>query len=112
MVEYLTIFGDVVSYQSAPELKFIKLCESLGIKILNGPVLDYKLNGKWHKYNTDFLIFQDIGKRIIEIKRKHKWWFMDLQTGRLKEKVKSTIAYSKLYNYLPYKIVFGDNYGF
>ena len=93
-------------------MKFIQLCESHGIKILNGPVLDYEMDNKPHKYFTDFLIFQDVGTRIIEIKRKHKWWFRDLNSGRLIEKVKSAIEYSKLHNYLPYKIIFEDNYGF
>jgi len=108
LIEYKTIFGDLIHYQSIPELQFIKACEANGTRILNGPVLNYTLCGKNHKYFSDFLVSENSGKRIVEIKRKHVWWYRDLKSGMMKEKARSAILYSQKNKFLPYKILFGD----
>lgn len=103
---YITIFGNEVHYQSKPELEFIKFCEKYNIKISNGPFLKYKINNKNRIYYSDFLITEEMGRRIIEIKRKHGWYKRELKSGVIKAKARAAIAYSKQNNYLPYKILF------
>ena len=105
-IKYKTIFGDVVIYQSAPELEFIQSCEHKNIRILNGPKIRYSFNNKIKIYYADFIIFDTNGSRIIEVKRTHKWWFQELASGKIKAKTKAAIKYSKDNGYLPYKILF------
>ncbi len=104
--QYMTIFNDNIVYQSLPELAFIKLCESRGLRILNGPVLPYILDEKNRMYYSDFLISDTKSQRIVEIKRKHEWWFSGLKSGEIKAKTKCAIKFSKENGYLPYKIIF------
>jgi hypothetical protein len=106
MLEYFTIFGDTINYQSMSELEFIKICELKGIRVLNGGSIPYILDGKLRMYFVDFKIFEPHGIRLIEVKRKHVWWFRDLKSGMIREKAKSAISFSKLNNFLPYKILF------
>lgn len=41
IISYHTIFGDTITYQGNLELKFIKICEEKGVRILNGPEIHY-----------------------------------------------------------------------
>ncbi len=84
----------------------------LGIEIDNGDVISYYFNNKLHKYYVDFKIKdKETGQwRLIEIKRKHKWFRDELKSGKLLAKVKSAQEFSKNNNYLPYKMLFNDNY--
>ena len=104
--EYITKFGDNIYYQSIPELEFIKFCESKNIQILDGDIISYELNGKNRKYFVDFKIIESTGIRLVEIKRKHPWWFSGLKSGEIKAKTKCAIKFSKENGYLPYKIIF------
>jgi hypothetical protein len=104
--KYKTIFENIIHYQSIPELLFIKWCELKNIKIQDGPSIVYELNNKRKIYYSDFLIEELTGKRIIEIKRKHLWWYQDIKSGQVRSKAKAAIKYSKENKYLPYKILF------
>lgn len=109
LTEYNTIFGDVVYYQSIPELNFIKFCEASGTRILNGDTIEYTSNNKLRKYRIDFKIIDTSGiPRLIEIKRKHKWWYKSLADGTMLSKCRSAQKYSKDMGFLPYKIIFHD----
>ena len=104
--KYITIFGNEILYQSKTELKFIKRCENNNIRISNGPSIPYDFAGHVKIYHSDFIIEDNNGGRIVEIKGKHKWWFQDLASGKIKAKAKAAIKYSKENGYLPYKILF------
>jgi hypothetical protein len=101
-----TKFNDVVSYQSNAELDYIKECDKLDIRILNGNRLDYYHNNVHHLYFVDFKIKDGEQWRLIEIKSKHIWWQNDLKTGLAVDKIRAAVEYSKLNNYLPFKIKF------
>jgi len=104
---YTNKFGVCLSYQTKLELKFIKKCDSLNLYLENGDVIDYKFKGKHRKYFCDFKVLEDNGKfRLIELKGKHIWWERDKRSGKIREKAKAAIKFSKSKNYNPYKIVF------
>lgn len=103
---YITKWNHVVKYQSESELEFIKFCEEKDIFIQDGPRISYTHNNSNKIYYSDFLIEEKANFRIVEIKRKHKWWFQDLKTGVIKSKANAAIKYSKEHGYLPYKILF------
>ena len=104
--QYTTKFNDIVTYQSKAELEFIVLCEFNNIKILDGPSISYIFKNKNKTYHSDFVIFENNAWRIVEIKRKHPWWFKDLKRGIIRAKVNSAIKFSRDKNYKPYKILF------
>lgn len=104
--DYILKNGNFIRYQSQSELEFIQFCENKNILIRNGPILDYQLYGKTHVYYVDFIITDSVGTRLVEIKRKHQWWFRDVKSGKIKAKTKAAISYSKKMGYLPYKILF------
>jgi len=103
---YLTVFGNEIFYQSKPELEFIHLCEINNIFIQNGPAIGYMIDNKSRMYFVDFEIVDDSGRRLVEIKRKHQWWYQDLKSGVIREKAKAAIRFSKENKFLPYKILF------
>lgn len=50
-------YGDTeMTYQGTYELDFLEFCLSNKINVKNGPVIDYFLDGKDRKYNSDFYI--------------------------------------------------------
>lgn len=104
--KFKTSFGDTLNYQTKPELKFIKECQRNNIKVLNGEKIPYWFNDKDREYFCDFKILENDTWRLIEIKQKHKWWFDDLRSGKIKAKSMAAIKYSKENNFLPYKIIF------
>lgn len=103
---YKTSFGDEVKFQTRPELRFIKTCESSGFRVLNGDKINYTFNKKNRVYFCDLKVFENGKWRLVEIKQKHKWWFNDLYSGKIKAKARAAIEFSKKLNYLPYKIKF------
>ena len=106
--KYETIFNDVITYQSNLELQFIKTCEELNIKILNGPKIPYRVVEKNYdiKYYVDF--FLPDFKMIIELKANHVWHRNQLKSGLWNAKQKAAEEYSKN-NGLLYKILFQED---
>lgn len=97
-----------LTYQTKPELNFIEYCMKNNIEIKNGNRIPYYFNAEKHYYFVDFKI-KDKGTkrwRLIEIKAKHKWYYDDLKSGKLLAKVRAAQEFSKLNNYLSYKILF------
>ena len=104
--KYLTKFNTTLHYQTKPELRFIEYCERNKIIICDGDKISYYFNNKKRVYFCDFKIKENNTWRLIEIKKKHKWWYSELASGKMKEKIKAAIQFSKNNNYLPYKIKF------
>jgi hypothetical protein len=104
--KYETKFGDIITYQSKFEKEFIKNCEELNIKILDGINVDYELKGKKHKYRIDFLLPDH--NLLIELKGNHIWHRNQLQSGVWKVKQTEAEKYS-LKNNLIYKLLFQEN---
>lgn len=71
--EYESVFG-ILTYQTKPELDFVKFCETQDIFIKDGPSIDYDL--------VDF----ETENYLIEIKFSHIWYFEDLKSGKIKVK--------------------------
>jgi len=103
--QYTTKFNDTIRYQTKPELKYIKKCEKDNIRIINGERIPYILNCVNHVYFCDFKIFENNKWRLVEIKQKHKWFYNELKSGKLRAKTKAAIQFSKQHNYLPYKLI-------
>lgn len=106
LIKYTTKFGTNIHYQSKAELRFIIYCDDNNIHIEDGDVIEYTHNDKMHKYFIDFKIKENEKWRLIEIKKKHMWWFQGLENGTINAKILSAIQYSKNNSYLPYKIKF------
>ena len=104
--EYKTIYNNTIHYQSKSELNFIKHCEVNNIHIEDGDTINYIHNNKKHKYYVDFKIKEKDKWRLIEIKKKHMWWYQGLNNGSINAKIKGAVEYSRKHNYLPYKIKF------
>ena len=99
--------GREIHYQSGAELVFILKCESMGIEIYDGDVVMYDMDNVSHRYYVDFKIKEPDGKfRLIEIKKKHKWWYESIESGVMLAKCKAVQAFSSANNYHPYKIIF------
>lgn len=99
--------GRTIRYQSLPELAYIKYCEDYNIWIDNGDKIPYlENNDKKHFYFVDFKIKENDKYRLIEIKGKTKWYYESLKNGTFLLKIKAAQHYSKINNYLPYKIIF------
>jgi hypothetical protein len=103
-----SINDKIIYYQTKPELEFIEYCVKNNIEIKNGPSLIYYLNNKKHYYFVDFEIKINNKSRLIEIKRKHCWWYKELKNGKILNKTISAQKYSKENDYLPYKILFNN----
>jgi hypothetical protein len=104
--KYKTKFGDNITFQSNLEKDFIMKCESLGIIILDGVVINYNINGKNHKYRVDFLLPNH--NLLIEIKGNHIWHRNQLNSGVWKMKQDAAEKYSQL-NGLTYKLLFQED---
>lgn len=104
--EYKTIFGNIIHYQSKPELAFIKECENKNIEIWNGEYIRYFLNNKKRYYYVDFKIKKKEKFQLIEIKGKNPYYYASLEDGTFDAKCKAARKYSKDNNYLPYKLIF------
>lgn len=103
--EYQLKDDRIISYQSKPELLFIKKCENDNIYIENGDIIDYKFNNKIHRYYIDFKIKEENKWKLVEIKGKHNWFFGDLNSGKLESKFNSAVKYSEDNNYLDYILI-------
>jgi len=104
---YVTIFNDIITYQSNLELEFIKKCENLNVKILNGPKIPFNFQNKKNiKYYVDF--FLPDFNMIIEIKANHIWHRNQLKNGLWSAKQNAAEEYSKS-NKITYKILFQED---
>lgn len=66
--------GTKVLWQSIPERRFIEWCEEHGIRVQNGPNIEYEFQGSKHIYKVDFEL-PDL-KVLVEIKDNHCWHLM------------------------------------
>lgn len=99
--------GSLIWYQSKLQLSFIELCQKNNIHIENGDVIPYMFNGKLRNYYVDFKIKNKNGRyQLIQIKSKHKWFYQDLNSGMLKEKILKANQYCKEKMYQRYRILF------
>ena len=85
--------GNIITYQSKMELKFIKDCIESNIEIEDGDIINYRHKNKDHKYFVDFKIKIDNKWRLIEIKGTHKWYYEALASGVLEAKNKAVKLY-------------------
>jgi len=88
--------GDILTYQSKLELKFINWCNSNNIIVKNGPNINYVFNDKNKKYRVDFQI-NDI---LIEIKDFHIWHKNQVESGLWKAKEDAVNNYTKKYFFI------------
>jgi len=77
-------------YQTKPELKFIKHCLNNNIEIKDGPSIYYNFKNS-RLYLTDF----ETDKYIVEIKSSHKWYYEDLESGKLEAKNEAAMKYAQ-----------------
>lgn len=103
--KYTTKFGDSISYQSDLELVFVQSCEENDIRILNGDRVKYQFIGKTKYYFVDFKIFYEEKWQLIEIKAPHKWYFEDIESGKLDAKIKFAQEYSITNGYHPFLLL-------
>jgi transposase-like protein len=89
--KFKTKHGNIIHYQTNPELDFIKTCENLGVRIYDGPQIDYFYNNSNHKYLIDF----ETDKYLIEIKSSHIWYKNNLKNGKIDSKIKSAELYAE-----------------
>jgi hypothetical protein len=100
--KYTTSFNDEITIQGSYEEKFVSLCESENIRIINGPCVPYLFNGKAHKYFVDFQIFQDNQWRLIEIKSSY---YYEKYKERVSAKSSAAKNWSTKNNYLDYSLI-------
>jgi hypothetical protein len=91
--DYESKFG-LLTYQTKPELEFIKFCETNNIFVKDGPLIDYSINNKHYKYKIDF----ETVKFLIEIKNSHCWYFEDLKNGIIDIKNEAAQKYAASIN--------------
>ena len=103
---YVTKFGDIITYQSKLEHNFILMCEKLNIKILNGFTIDYIFKNKNHKYRIDFFLPEH--KLLVELKSNHIWHRTQLNSGVWFVKQTTAEKYSSENN-LTYKLLFQED---
>jgi predicted RNA-binding Zn-ribbon protein involved in translation (DUF1610 family) len=96
------IYGDNVVYQSKPEIKLINHCNSKNILIKNGPIIDYKFDGKDKKYKVDFDI--PIHKILVEVKDMHIWHIEQIESGKWVAKERAAKNWSSKNGYQYYLI--------
>ena len=97
--KYSTKFGDLVSYQSNLQLQYIKQCQLNDIRILNGDIIPYFIDGIKHLYYCDFKIFNQGKWHLVEIKGDHSWYKQELYNGLLHKKIEAANEHSKKNNY-------------
>lgn len=102
---YTTKFGDKITIQGSYEEKFVKLCEDNNIRIVNGPCIDYLINGEQHKYFVDFIIYQNDKPRLVEIKS--SYYFEEYKEQCL-AKAEAAIKWSQKYQYLDYALLIDE----
>ena len=99
------INNEVITYQSAPELRLIDFCNKNNILIENGPTVSFYFNDKKRKYRIDYYIPKL--NILIEIKGNHIWHQEQIISGRWELKEKAANDYAN-YNNLQYFLVFDD----
>jgi transcription elongation factor Elf1 len=104
--KYINIYGDIITYQSQLEKKFIDECENIGIKVLNGNLIKYVHNNVNHTYRIDFYL-PDFNY-LIEIKGNHIWHRNQIKTGIWKSKQTSAEKFAKKNNNT-YKLLFQED---
>lgn len=99
-------YNDSLTYQSSPELKFIELCISNGINIVNGFEIPYWFKNKDRTYITDFYL-PDY-KYIVEIKARNIFYKNDLMSGKAEAKASAATNFGKQHG-MKYKLIFDTN---
>lgn len=84
---------------SSFEEKFILKCFELKIPIKRGPIIKYVWDGKIRYYFVDFEINKNKKKYLIELKGTHKWYYEELNNGKLFAKNQAVLAYINKSNY-------------
>lgn len=97
------ISGEIINYQSNPELDLIDFYNSNNIIISNGPNIDFKFDNKDRKYRVDFYIKSF--NMLIEIKDNHIWHRKQVESGIWQAKENSAKKYC-VENDLEYKLIF------
>jgi len=94
-IRHLTLAnGKRLRWQSVPERRFIEWCEEYGLEIENGPIIQYTLAGKHHKYLVDFAL--PTLKRLVEIKDNHVWHQQQVAKGKFSAKNAATNEWSQV----------------
>jgi hypothetical protein len=96
----------LILYQSKLELKFINWCNTMNIKLLNGPIIPYIFNNINRKYKVDF----QIKKILIEIKDNHIWHQNDIKSGKWQAKEDAVKQLIKINQYDDYYLINPDNW--
>lgn len=94
-----------ITYQSNPELEFIKQCIDNNIEIHNGDHVKYLFDNKLRYYHVDFKIKINDKFQLIEIKGLTPWYYSQLESGMLDAKINAAKQYSNDNGYLPYKMI-------
>jgi len=89
--------GTSLIINSSFEEKFIRICELLNIEIKRGPTVKYYWNNKIYFYFVDFEIIKNGVKHLIELKGTHKWYYEELNNGKLEAKNQSVLAYLSIH---------------
>lgn len=84
---------------SSFEEKFILKCYELSILIKRGPLLKYIWDEKSRIYFVDFEIIKNNKKYLVELKGTHKWYYEELNNGKLYAKNDAAKAYIIKNNY-------------
>lgn len=89
--------GNQIIVNSSFEEKFITICEDMNINIKRGPIIKYFWNKINKLYFIDFEIEKNNIKYLVELKGTHKWYYEELNNGKLNAKTEATKAYLNVY---------------
>jgi hypothetical protein len=104
---YTNCNGEKVLYQSKHQLNFIKKCNDINLKVVNGPYVTYEHDGKQRKYKVDFAI--PSLRLLIECKDNHHWHKDNLNTGKWQEKERAALNLVHSGEYVEFIMVFPKN---
>jgi len=102
----VNINNDKIMYQSKLEKKFIEWCGNNNILVKNGPIVNYKFDGKDKIYKVDF----EIKNFLIEIKDFHIWHKNQVESGKWKAKEDSAREYVKKNEYIDFFMITPQNW--
>lgn len=100
-------YEDELSYQGNTELKFIEICKSHHIPVINGETVEYYFNGRTHHYRIDFYL--PTLKKQVEIKANHIWHKRQVKSGKWKAKEDAAIKYCQTHN-MQFELLFVEDF--
>lgn len=100
------INGNLIRWQSKPELKLVNFCNENNILIENGPIVYFFFKNKKRKYHIDYYIPDK--NLIIEIKDNHIWHQQQIKMGKWILKENAAIEHARE-NGLTYKLLFSQH---